>query len=170
MVETRRWRWSEMGRGLLAASVVVLGSCAIGDAEARAGEARAIVVRYLEALGGAEPDRGWSILNAPMRSGYPEDRYLRVASRAAGPPPIDEIELTHEDDGIYAFTVSYDGEMDQAYAQVLFTASVRASPIACPNGSDTFEVAVIVGDGEFAGISANSCLDGQIPDPREPAG
>ena len=48
--------------------------------------------------------------------------------------------------------------------------SAQASPIACPNGPDTFEIAVIVGDGEFAGIAANSCLDGQIHDPRDPAG
>ena len=123
-------------------------------------------MRYLEALGGAEPDRGWSILNDATRDGYPEDLYLRVASAAVGPPPIEDIELSDEDDGLYVFTVTYGGELNQAYAQVLFT----GSPIGCPNGPNQFEMAVIVGDGEFAGITPNSCADGEVHDPREPAG
>lgn len=46
----------------------------------------------------------------------------------------------------------------------------QESPIACPNGPNQFEMAVIVGVGEFAGITANSCVDGELTDPREPAG
>lgn len=146
---------------------VVLSSCAIFENEGRADEARATVVRYLDALGGAEPDRGWSILSASMRDGYPEDLYLRVASTAHGPPRIDDIELTYEDDGFYAFTVSYGGDLDHAFAQVLFTSSgAELSPIACPNGPDQFEMAVIIGVGEFAGITENSCPDGELNDPR----
>lgn len=156
-------------RGWLMAMAVVMGSCAIVETEPTADQARATIVRYLEALGGAEPDRGWSILSEPMRESYPEeDTYLRIASRASGPPPIDDIALTHENDGFFAFTVSYSGDIHDAYSQVLFTArGARASPIACPNGRNQFEMAVIVGDGRFAGITANSCVDGELTDPRE---
>ena len=128
-----------------------------------------MVLRYLEALGGAEADRGWSMLGEAARESNPdEDRYLLVARSAGGPPTIEDVELTHEDDGFYAFTVSYSGRLDDAYAQTLFTsASGQASPIACPNGPDQFEIAVIIGDSEFAGITQNSCVDGQLRDPRE---
>ena len=128
-----------------------------------------MVVRYLEALGGAEADRGWSMLGAAMRDAHPdEDFYQLVASSAVGPPTIDDIELTHEEDGFYAFNVSYRGQIENAYARTLFTsASGRVSPIACPNGTDQFEIAVIVGSGEFAGITPNSCVDGKLRDPRD---
>ena len=153
--------------GLLLVMVTILGSCAAGNPDSGADEARATILRYVEALGGAEPDRGWSLLNEETRGGgYPEDLYQRVASAAVGPPPIEDIELTDEDDGLYVFTVAYGGELNDAYAQVLHT----GSPIGCPNGPNQFEMAVIVGDGEFAGITPNSCADGEVHDPRESDG
>jgi hypothetical protein len=125
-------------------------------------------VGYLEALGGAQPDRGWSILSERMRDEFMEEIYLRWAATAVGPPPITDIELTHEDDGLYVFTVAYRGPMDQAYSQTLFTGfGGLGSPIACPKGSSSFEMAVIVGTGAFAGITANSCVDGGLMDPRK---
>ena len=63
-------------------------ACAALEAEVGEDEARATVVGYLEALGGAEPDRGWSILSERMRDGFMEEIYLRWASTAVGPPPI----------------------------------------------------------------------------------
>lgn len=163
-----RSRWSALSTGLLVALALVLGACAALEAEVGEDEARATVVGYLEALGGAEPDRGWSILSERMRDGFMEEIYLRWASAAVGPPPITDIELTHEDEGLYVFTVSYLGPLDQAYSQTLFTGfGALGSPIACPNGNSSFEMAVIVADGAFAGITANSCVDGGLTDPRK---
>jgi hypothetical protein len=103
-----------------------------------------------------------------MRDGFMEEIYLRWASTAVGPPPITDIELTHEDEGLYVFTVAYLGPLNQAYSQTLFTGfGALGSPIACPNGNSSFEMGVIVGDGAFAGITANSCVDGGLTDPRK---
>jgi hypothetical protein len=58
--------------------------------------------------------------------------------------------------------------LNQAYSQTLFTGfGALGSPIACPNGNSSFEMGVIVGDGAFAGITANSCVDGGLTDPRK---
>ena len=170
MAARRGSRRSAMSIGLLVPLAFVLGSCAVLEAQAGENEARATVVTYLEALGGAEPDRGWSVISERMRDGFTEEIYLRWASAAVGPPPITDIELTHEEDGLYVFTVSYRGPMNQAYSQSLFTGfGALKSPVACPNGSNSFEMAVIVREDRFAGITGNSCTDGGLIDPRNAA-
>jgi hypothetical protein len=150
-------------RPLVALVIVVVGTMIgvrnIIENEGRSGEARATVVRYLEALRGAEDDRGWALLSASMREGSgSRDEYIALASSANARLATDHVRLTYEDDGFYVFTVTASTEIADGYAEALFEARGRNSPIACRSGPTRFEIGVGIGFfSPFAGVSGNAC-------------
>lgn len=145
---------------LAACSLVALAGAACEN-EGRSDEARRTVLRYLAALGGAEDDRGWSVLSESTRSlSGGREAYVELANRADSSLPIESVTLHYEDDGFYEFTVTTAGPIDAARAAVLFDELGSGSPIACSTGSDSFHIAVIVGVlifTEHAGITSSGC-------------
>lgn len=146
--------------GSLGLLTLALASCGLAETEGRSDEARATLVRYLAAVGGAEDDRGWSVLSASMRDSYgTRDDYLELAMVAADAPLlIQDVKLVYEDDGFYSFSVTTTIPPDPAYAELLFRPRLLESAVACPTRPDEFEIAIIIAPfSEFDGVTGVTC-------------
>jgi hypothetical protein len=141
---------------------VLLTSCGLAETEGRSDEARATLDRYLGAVGGAEDDRGWSVLSSSMRDSYgTRDDYLELAGAADDPLPIAGVRLLYEDDGFYSFSVTTAEPIEPAYAELLFRPRLLDSAVGCQTNPGEFEIAIIIAPfSEFDGVTGVSCKKG----------